>query len=180
MINQLFRNLGASANSSVRFADTTAQAGPAFTRPEVNRGAAVGDIDNDGDVDVMVTTNNGRAQLLLNRADSGGSATPRNHWLQVRLEQPTGNRFALGARVGIERAGKPTLWRRVRTDGSYLSSSDHRLHIGLGPSPTIDAVVVEWPNVDPGSGTQTDSSRERWTNVQVDRAITVRRGTAPR
>jgi enediyne biosynthesis protein E4 len=182
MINQLFHNLatGASANSSVRFADVTAQAGPAFARPEVNRGAAFGDIDNDGDVDIVVTTNNGSAQLLLNRADSGGSGTPRNHWLQVRLEQPAGNRFALGARVGIERLGKPTLWRRVRTDGSYLSSSDHRLHIGLGSSRAIDAVVVEWPNVDPGSRTQTNASRERWTNVEVDRAITLRRGTAPR
>jgi hypothetical protein len=166
MINQLFRNLGSSAGSPVRFADMTAQAGPAFVRPEVSRGAAFGDIDNDGDVDVLVTTNAGPVRLLLNQADS----PLRNHWLQVRLDQPTRNRFALGARVGIERAGRPTLWRRVRTDGSYLSSSDHRLHIGLGASSTIDAVIVEWP----------DASRERWTNIQIDRAITLRRGSAPR
>lgn len=168
MINQLFRNLGGAAGA-VRFADMTAQAGPAFARPEVNRGAAFGDIDNDGDVDVLVTTNAGPVRLLLNQQSRIAGSTP-NHWLQIRLDQPGGNRFALGARVGIERAGKPTLWRRVRTDGSYLSSSDHRLHIGLGASSTIDAVIVEWP----------DASRERWTNIQIDRAITLRRGSAPR
>ena len=61
----------------------------------------------------------------------------------------------MGARVGIERAGQPTLWRRVKTDGSYLSASDIRVHVGLGASTRIDAVVVDWP----------DGVRERWTGV---------------
>jgi hypothetical protein len=177
LINQLFRNLGANAGG-VRFADMTAQAGPAFARPEVNRGAAFGDIDNDGDVDVLVTTNAGPVRLLLNQAaQARGAGVTRHHWLQVRLDQPARNRFAFGARVGIERTGKPTLWRRVRTDGSYLTASDHRLHIGLGASSMIDAIIVEWPDT---SGV----SRERWTNIQVDRVVTLRRGsgvqTAPR
>ena len=197
MTNQLFRNLGSSpvagsgAGSLVRFAEVTSQAGPAFARPEVNRGAAFADIDNDGDVDVLVTTNNGPVRLLLNqtsRAEAATAGSPngsRHHWLQIRLDQAGRNRFALGARVGIERAGKPTVWRRVRSDGSYLSSSDHRIHIGLGASAAIEAVVVEWPDPGPASSvsnTQAHASRERWTNIQIDRVITLHRGggTAPR
>jgi len=77
------------------------------------------------------------------------------------------NRFAFGARVGIERAGKPTLWRRVHTDGSYLAASDVRVHAGLGSSAAIDAVVVQW----------VDGTRERWTKVDADRLVTLKRGT---
>ena len=111
-----------------------------MARAEISRGAAFGDVDNDGDIDVLVTTNNGPVRLLLNRSDA------RNHWLQVRLRHDSGERFGMGARVGIERAGQPTLWRRVKTDGSYLSASDIRVHVGLGASAQIDAVVVEWPD----------------------------------
>src|SRR5262245_49606371 len=107
-----------------------AAGGPVLARTEVSRGAAFGDVDNDGDIDVLVTTNNGPVRLLLNRAAA------RNHWLQVRLRQDSGERFGMGARVGIERTGKPTLWRRVKTDGSYLSASDIRVHTGLGASAT--------------------------------------------
>jgi hypothetical protein len=146
MKNQLFRNAGAR-----RFEETSAAAGPAFAQPGVSRGAAFGDIDNDGDVDVVVTANNGPAQLLINQAKG-------NHWLEVRVQQAAGNRFAFGARVGLERKGKPTLWRRVKTDGSYLSASDVRVHFGLGASPDIDAVVVQWP----------DGKFERRTDVKAD------------
>ena len=63
--------------------------------------------------------------------------------------------------------GQPTLWRRARTDGSYLSASDARVHFGLGASPAITAVVVQWP----------DGQRERRTGVAVDRVVTLQRGT---
>jgi enediyne biosynthesis protein E4 len=156
MKNLLFHNTGGG-----RFEDTSAAGGPAFARAEISRGAAFGDLDNDGDTDLVVTTNNGPARLLLNQADA------RAHWLQVRLQQDSGERFGFGARVGLERTGKPTLWRRVRTDGSYLSASDLRVHFGLGATTTIDGVIVEWP----------DGQRERWKDVAADRLVTLRRST---
>jgi hypothetical protein len=156
MKNQLFHNTG-----SGRFVETSAAGGPAFQRAEISRGAAFGDIDNDGDTDIVVTTNGGPVRLLLNQ---GGS---RNHWLQVGLEQTPGNRLGFGARVAIERSGRPTMWRRVRTDGSYLSASDARVQFGLGSSAKFDAVVVQWP----------DGAVERWTKVTADRGVTLKRGT---
>jgi hypothetical protein len=156
MRNLLFRNPGAG-----RFEETSAAGGPAFARAEIGRGAAFGDVDNDGDVDVLVTNNGGPVRLLINQADGSRKS------LQVRLEQPSGDRFAFGAWVGLERAGKKTLWRRMKTDGSYLSASDTRLHFGLGVSPSIDAIVVKWP----------DGREERWTAVKPERLVTLRRGT---
>ena len=102
----------------------------------------------------------GRSRLLLNQA-AGGKA-----WLQVRLEQRPGNRFALGALVGVERPGRPTLWRRVKTDGSYLSSSDVRVHFGLNDTPRVPIILVVWP----------DGQQERWADVAAQTVVTLRRG----
>jgi hypothetical protein len=155
MKNLLFRNTG-----SRRLANVSGEAGPAFALDQIGRGAAFGDIDNDGDTDIVVTNNGGPVRLLINQASSGA------HWLQVRLEQP-GNRQGIGALVGVERAGKPTLWRRVKTDGSYASASDSRIQAGLGESAAVTAVVVHWP----------DGRQERWTGIQADRLVTLKRGT---
>jgi hypothetical protein len=151
-----------------RFRDVTAEGGPALHRSEVGRGAAFGDIDNDGDIDIVVANNNGPVRVLLNETVSGESkAGPQRHWLELRLEQPEKNRWAFGARVSVERRGLPSLMRRVGTDGSYLSASDPRVHFGLGGASVADAVIVDWP----------DGQRERWSNVAADRIVALRRGS---
>jgi enediyne biosynthesis protein E4 len=164
MKNQLFRNSGKG-----RFEETSAIAGPVFARAEISRAAAFGDVDNDGDVDILVTNNGGPVRLLINQSRGEGAAQkPDAHFLQIRLEQPGPNRSAFGAWVGVERAGRATLWRRVKTDGSYLSASDPRLHFGLGASTAIDAVVVQWP----------DGKSERWKGLAADRLLSLKRGEA--
>jgi hypothetical protein len=153
--NQLFHNVGHG-----RLADVTASAGAAFELSGVGRGLATGDLDNDGDVDVVITNNHGPVLLLLNESAPA-------HWITVRLSAPSGNRWGFGGRVGVVRKDSPTLWRTVGTDGSYLSASDARVHFGLGSSRDIEAIVVEWP----------DGSRERWTGLDPDRCVTLARGT---
>jgi hypothetical protein len=164
--NQLFQSVGGG-----RFRDVTGEAGPAFQVSEVSRGAAFGDVDNDGDVDVLVTNNGGPARLLLNQSLSPNSPRdpriPRLHWLQVRLEGVEDNRQGLGARVGLLRKDGTTVWRWARTDGSYLSASDPRVHFGLGKQADFQAVFVEWPR----------GLREVWTDLGADRVAVLKQGT---
>jgi hypothetical protein len=154
MKNQLFRNRGDGG-----FEEVTTPAGPAFARAEIGRGVAFGDIDNDGDIDCVVSNNGGAARLFINQASAN------NKSLQVRLQQPGANRFAVGAWVGVERSARKPLWRRVKTDGSYLSANDLRLHFGLGDATKVDAVIVEWP----------DGERERFTDIKIPGVITLER-----
>ena len=155
--NQLFHGEGPAKT----FHETSDIAGDAFRRLEVGRGVAVGDIDNDGAVDVLVTNNNGPARLLHNEA------APQGHWLEVRLEGVRSNRFGIGARVGLVRDGQPTIWRRVHTDSSYLSASDVRVHFGLGNNSHVRSLLVEWPG----------GSTEHWDNVAADKVITLKQGS---
>ena len=155
--NQLFRNLGGR-----RFEEVTDRAGPVFALSEVSRAASFGDVDNDGDVDVLLTNNNGPARLLINRVGQS------NHWIGLRLAGGPGPRDMLGARVAVLRSGgRPALWRRARTDGSYASANDPRVVVGLGGSAELDRVRVVWPG----------GRVEEWTNVDADRWTTLIEGT---
>jgi hypothetical protein len=152
----LLRNMGNGKLSLV-----SSQAGAVFELSEAGRGAAFGDVDNDGDVDVLVGNNGGRTRLLINQVGN------RQHWLGVRVVGAEPPRDMLGARVGVTRADGTTLWRRARADGSYASANDPRVLVGLGPHEGRVTVDVRWP----------DGRRERWTDIDVDRWITLKMGT---
>ncbi len=151
----LFRNLG-----NGRFENVTDQAGAVFRLSESGRGAAFGDIDNDGDVDVVVGNDAGRLRLLVNNIGN------RNHWLGMRIVGKQG-RDMLGARVAVIRNDGSRLWRRARSDGGYGSANDPRVLVGLGRSAEKPNVQVRWPN----------GQVEEWSDVAVDRWITLKEGT---
>ncbi len=152
--NQLFRNQGDG-----RFRETTEQAGAVFRKSGVSRGAAFGDVDNDGDVDILIVNNSGPARLLINQKGN------RNSWLGLRLLDRS-KRDALGARVLLELPQGRRLWRRVRADASYASANDPRLLFGLGDAARIQALRVNWP-----SGTV-----EQWTDLPVRQYQTLHEG----
>lgn len=154
--NQLFHNEGGG-----RFREVTQDAGPAFQLSEVSRGIALGDLDNDGDSDAVIANNGGPARILINER---GSASV---WLGLRLLGADGKRDALGARVELHRDGRPTLARRVHTDGSYASGNDPRVLFGLGDSREYERIRVTWPN----------GRVEEWTKLPTDTYSTLRQGT---
>jgi hypothetical protein len=130
----LFRNLGKG-----QFENVTSKMGAAFNRPIVARGAAYADYDHDGDLDILVTTNDGPAYLFRN---DGGN---RNHWISVRLVGRKSNRDGIGAVVRVaSKSGKQ--WNMVRSGSSYCSQSDLALTFGLGSDTALDAIEIEWPS----------------------------------
>jgi enediyne biosynthesis protein E4 len=129
----LFHNQGDGT-----FAEVAARTGEALTVPRVSRGAAFGDIDNDGNIDVVINNLDGEPTILRN---DGGS---HNNWITIRLLGIGMNRDALGARVKVV-AGDLVQWDEVRSGGSYLSSSDLRLHFGLARRARVDLIEVYWP-----------------------------------
>ncbi len=129
----LYENIGGG-----RFKDVSAESGPAFRIKHVGRGAAVGDIDNDGDLDIVIADCGGPA--LLYRNDGGN----RNHWLAIKARGRESNRFGLGSKVHLT-AGGVTQYREINPYGSYLSTSDMRLYIGLGTESSAQRLEIEWP-----------------------------------
>jgi enediyne biosynthesis protein E4 len=169
MTPQLYRN-----NGTGRFEDVSSRAGAVFKIADVGRGVAFGDIDNDGDTDIVVANSNGPLRLLVNDHPN------QNHWVglrmvgvgrafQARLGDPkrVAPRDQLGARLQIIRDGAPTLWRRVRADGSYASANDPRVLVGLGASAAKPTVKVTWPS----------GQVETFANVAIDRYTTLTEGS---
>ncbi len=143
-----------------KFTEMSWRAGPLCTRAEVSRGLAFGDIDGDGDLDVLMTHADGPARLFRNDTPKQG------RWLIVRAVDPRLNRDALGAVVSV-RTGDRTLRRTVIATYSYASSSQPVAHFGLGDIGRIDEVTVRWP----------DGMSERFDGVPVDSAVELQRGT---
>jgi enediyne biosynthesis protein E4 len=157
MTPQLYRNLG-----NGRFEDVSSRAGSIFNVADVGRGVAFGDIDNDGDTDVLVANDNGRLRLLVNHAPN------QNHWLGLRLIGTQPGRDMVGARVEVIRGTQPTLYRRARADGSYASANDPRVLVGLGASTAVPRIRVRWPS----------GRTEEFSEVGIDRYTTIREGSA--
>jgi hypothetical protein len=151
--NLLFRNIGPR-----RFADVTASAGPGFALEKVSRGLAAGDIDNDGDLDLLVTNNGQSADVLRNEGTSG-------HALVVRLIGTRSNRDGIGARLTLAASGRTQI-REVKAGSSYLGQNDLRTHFGLGTGTRVDRLEVKWP-----SG-RVDVTED----LQADQIVTVREG----
>jgi hypothetical protein len=151
---QLFRNLGDG-----RFEDATAAGGDVLLALLTSRGAAMGDVDNDGDTDAVIANNDGPLQLLVNTIGH------RRHWVGLRLLAPNGS-DALGARVAVTDSGGRTRWRRARADGSYASANDPRVVVGLGDDRGPVHVKVTWP----------DGRSDEWSAVGIDRYTTLRQG----
>ncbi len=134
----LYRNLG-----NGKFKDITKTSGPGLTQPRSARGLAIADLFNDGRQEAIVNNLSDTPMLLVNLAKN------TNHWLTLHLIGTTSNRDAIGARITVSGtlAGKPHLWvDEVRSGSSYNSSSDLRVHFGLGPDPTIKSITIRWPH----------------------------------
>ena len=142
-----------------RFDDVSKTLGPDFARPMVARGAAYADFDHDGDLDLLVSTNNGPAYLLRN---DGGN---RNHWLSLRLVGTKSNRDAIGAVVRLRSASGEQM-QMVHSGSSYCSQSDLALTFGLGQDAHSVAFEIWWPG----------GTKERITNVAPDQFVTIEEG----
>ena len=183
----VYQNLG-----NGKFKDVSAQMGPGINEKFSSRGAAFGDYDNDGDVDVLILNMNDPPSLLRN---DGGN---KNNWIKIKLVGTKCNRSAIGARVKVV-TGKHAQLDEVHTGTSVMSQGDLRLHFGLGKAAKVDLIEVRWPTLgrsDPANGsTKTAAARagnarktgsagnsadqvvERFTNVDCNQILTIKEGS---
>lgn len=152
---QLFRNAGGG-----RFEDVSSRLGEAFLRPVVARGAAYGDFDRDGDLDLVITASGGPARLLRN---DGGNA---NHVLRVTLAGTRSNRDGIGARIRLTLEDGSTRWAMVKTGSSYLSQSALPVTFGLGAAARVKGIEVTWPA----------GGVDRIGPTDADRTLTIQEG----
>jgi len=150
--NSVFRNLG-----NGKFGDVSAGAGPDFQLESPHRGVAFGDLDNDGRVDMVVSVLGGPAKLFHNISDT------HNHWILLNLVGTKSNRMAIGAQLCVTTEDGNSQWNHVTTAVGYASSSDSRVHFGLGANQRIKKIQIRWP-----SGIQ-----QEMHNVDVDRVMTI-------
>ncbi len=150
--NTLLRNLGGK-----RFADVSTQAGPDFQVPQRHRGTAFGDLNNDGRVDIVVTSQHVKPEIYLNRSANA------NHWLLVELTGTKSNRDGLGARIEVT-AGAQTQYNHATTSVGYSTASDRRVHFGLGAARAVDKLDVVWPS----------GARQTLRNVKADQILKIR------
>jgi len=133
--NSIFRNLG-----HMKFEEVTSQAGPDMKLPEPYRGVAVGDLDNDGRIDMVVTVLNGKTRVLRN------VSTDTNHWVTLKLVGTHSNKMGIGAQLKITTDDGSNQYDIVSTSSGYGASSDPRVHFGLGSFKTVKEVDIQWPS----------------------------------
>lgn len=150
--NRIFRNTG-----NLKFEDVSGAAGPDFAVPAAHRGAAFGDLNNDGKVDVVVTVLNGPPEILMNRTESD------HHWIILKLVGVKDNRDGLGTRIKITTA-HGSQYNEATTALSYNSSSDKRVHFGLGEDAVIDRIELSWPT----------GVKQVLRGVKADQVLTIR------
>ena len=151
----VFRNLGTG-----RFRNISADGGPALQSPAAHKGMAVGDLDNDGRIDAVVSVLNGRAKILHNTSPGN------NHWLSLKLTGSKSNRMAIGAKIRITAADGSNQYNHVTTSTGYGCSSDSRVHFGLGSSAMAKEIEVIWPS----------GIRQVLRDVPADREVSITEG----
>ncbi|MFY9562189.1 MAG: CRTAC1 family protein [Terriglobales bacterium] len=151
----LYHNLGKGT-----FADISASAGPGITTPASSRGLAVGDLWNDGRISAVITNLNAAPSLLVNQVRNS------NHWIAIHTVGTKSNRDGIGARISVK-TGPHTLVDEVRSGSSYNSSSDMRVHFGLGSATKADSVQIRWPS----------GLVERFDNLPADSIQTLKEGS---